>query len=101
MRRAARVDANHADIRLALRQAGASVFDLAPVGRGCPDLCVGFRGRNYLLEVKDGSKSRSRQRLTPAQVATHSAWQGRIQVVTSEYEALRAIGAIAAEECEQ
>ena len=35
-----------------LRDAGCSVQCLHSVGQGCPDLVVGVRGVNYMLEVK-------------------------------------------------
>ena len=41
MRRAARTDANQAEIVAALRGVGASVQPLHAVGQGCPDLLVG------------------------------------------------------------
>ncbi len=52
MRRAAKIDRNHVEIVAALRGVGASVQDLAAVGKGCPDLLVGYRGQNYVIEVK-------------------------------------------------
>ena len=58
MRRAARVDGNHAEIVAALRSfPGVSVCSLASLGNGVPDLIVGLAGQNYLVEVKDGEKS--------------------------------------------
>lgn len=89
--RAARVDANHGAIVDALRAVGASVQSLAKVGEGVPDLVVGFRGANYLLEIKDGDKPPSKQALTPDQVTWHAAWRGQKQVVNSVTSALRAI----------
>ena len=52
MRRAARVDANHAEIVAALRDRGCLVQSLAALGHGVPDLLVGYRGKLYLIEVK-------------------------------------------------
>ena len=66
MRRAAKVDANQTEIVKALRQVGASVQSLAATGKGCPDLLVGIRGLNFLIEVKDGAKPRSDRKLTAA-----------------------------------
>jgi hypothetical protein len=88
-----RVDANQALIVQALRQAGAVVQLLHEVGRGCPDVLVGFRGANYLLELKDGTKPPSARRLTVAEVKWHETWRGQVAVVSSVAEALRAIGA--------
>jgi hypothetical protein len=95
MRRAAKVDRNHQEIVAALRDVGASVLSLAPLGRGAPDLLVGFRGQVYLLEVKDGAKAPSKQRLTADEARWHQEWRGHVAVVRSVDEALRAIGAIA------
>lgn len=92
MRRAAKVDDNQAEIVAALRRAGCSVCSLAGVGRGCPDLAVGLRGRTYMLEIKDGRKPPSKQRLTPDEQAWHDAWRGHVAVVSSVDEALDAVG---------
>ena len=69
MRRAARTDANQAEIVAALRKAGASVTSLAGVADGCPDLLVGRAGQTLLMEVKDGTKKPSDRKLTPDQQA--------------------------------
>lgn len=66
MRRAARTDANHGEIRDAFRQCGCLVESLAPLGRGVPDLLVSKHGRVVLVEVKHG-----RGTLTPDQVEWH------------------------------
>ena len=91
MRRAAKVDANQAEIVQALRQIGATVQSLAAVGNGCPDLLVGFRGKNWLLEIKDGNKPPSAQKLTPDQVEWHRVWAGHVVVVNSVESAIAAI----------
>ncbi len=83
-----RVDGNHSAIVKALRQAGCAVCDLSGVGKGCPDLLVSRSGENWLLEVKDGSKSPSERRLTPDQEKWHAEWRGRVLVVHSVAEAL-------------
>ena len=94
MRDRAKVDANHSDIVTALRAVGASVQSLASVGKGVPDLLVGFRDATYLLEVKDGAKVPSKRRLTPDEAEWISAWRGDyVRVVNSVDEALVAIGA--------
>lgn len=90
MRRAARVDANQEQIVSALRAAGASVHSLASVGLGIPDLLVGYNGFTVLMEIKDGNKPFSQQRLTPAQQKFHKEWTGgSIAVVNSAEGALR------------
>lgn len=88
MRRAAKVDRNQAEIVAALRAAGASVQSLAAIGEGCPDLLVGYRGKNMLMEVKDGLKPPSARLLKPDQVVWHISWRGHAQVVNSVDEAM-------------
>ena len=95
MRRAAKVDQNQREVVAALRGAGATVQLLHAVGEGCPDLLVGYRGGNYLLEVKDGAKPLSKQKLTPQQEVWHQDWRGHRVVVNSPEAALAAIGVIA------
>lgn len=92
MRRASKADANQSEIVDALRRAGASVQPLHAVGSGCPDILVGFRGVNLMVEIKDGNKPPSARRLTPDQVVWHDAWRGQVIVVKSVDEALTAIG---------
>jgi len=84
-----KVDANQKEIVDGLRQVGASVVSLADVGKGTPDILVGFRQKSYLLEIKtdDG-------KLTPDQRLFHATWNGHIAIVRNLDEALRVIGAI-------
>ena len=88
MRRAARVDANQAEIVDALRGVGASVQPLHAVGAGCPDLLVGFMGYNWLMEVKDGDKPPSARKLTKDQIKWHGEWQGQACIVENAEQAL-------------
>ncbi len=88
MRRAAKVDANHGDVVQGLIDFGASVTSLAAVGNGCPDLLVGFKGCNVLLEIKDGSLPPSARKFKPKQKTWHAAWRGKAHVVNSLEEAL-------------
>jgi len=89
MRKAAKIDANQIEVVTALRQAGASVQSLAATGKGCPDLLVGYQGINYLMEIKDGNKVPSAQKLTIDQEHWHSIWKGAVHVVKSKEEALK------------
>ncbi|MGB1215963.1 MAG: hypothetical protein ACPG4X_21530 [Pikeienuella sp.] len=91
---AAKVDRNQPEIIEALRKAGCTVTTLARVGSGCPDLLVGYQGRNHLLEVKDGELPPSGQKLTPWQVDWHRDWRGSSCVVNSIPAALAAVGII-------
>lgn len=93
-KRAAKVDGNQAEIVKALREAGATVQPLHSIGDGCPDLLVGFRGRNYLLEVKDGRKPPSARPITPDQIKWHGEWRGQAVIALNILDALEAIGAV-------
>lgn len=88
MRRAARTDANHSLIVGALLSCGASVQSLAAIGKGCPDLLVGWRGENLLVEIKNGDKSPSKKKLNKGQVEWHAEWRGEVVVVESVEQAL-------------
>ena len=90
MRRRARIDDNQVVIVKALRRAGCRVLSLAAMHNGCPDLLVSRGDVLYLLEVKDGDKFKSRQKLTPFQVQFHKDWP--VQVVNSIESALGAVG---------
>lgn len=89
-----RADANQPDIVQALRQAGASVQHLHEVGRGCPDILVGFRGMNYVAEIKDGNKPPSKRKLTPDEQAWHLAWRGKVEIIETVDDALKLIGVL-------
>lgn len=89
MRRASRVDANQAEIVLALRQVGAFVYDCSRLGGGFPDLFVVFRGQLRLLECKAFSGQ-----LTKAEREFMARCPAPVHVVYSVDEALKAIGAV-------
>ena len=80
-----RLDENHAQIRAALERVGATVVPDGPL-----DLLVGFRGANYLLEVKTATG-----KLRVKQEGFIRRWKGQVHVVRSVDEALAVIGAIA------
>jgi len=77
-RRAARVDTNHGQIVQWFEHCGCVVQSLAALGDGVADLLVFHRSTRRLLivECKDGSRKPSERRLTPDQVAWHTAWLG-------------------------
>lgn len=82
-----RVDGNQKEIVEALRAAGATVRSTAHVGYGFPDLVVGVRGQNFLLEVKT-----PKGKLEESQERFHANWGGSVVVVRSVEEALAACG---------
>lgn len=86
--RARKVDANQSEIVLALRQMGCSVSVTSSLGHDFPDLVVGFRGKNYLLEIKDGNKPPSHRKLRPGQQKFFHEWKGQVALVNSVTEAI-------------
>lgn len=91
MRRAAKVDANQPDIVRELRRyPGLMVEHLHTLGRGRPDIMVGFRGRNYLFEIKtDGGE------LTDQEDVWIASWTGHVEIARSAADVLEAIGMFA------
>lgn len=85
MRYANRIDANQNDIVRALRGLGAYVRIISQ-GDGIPDLLVGYRGRTVLIEVKDGDKVPSAQKLTTAEEKFHMEWTGDTCVIVNSVE---------------
>lgn len=85
-RRAAKVDANQAEIVKALRKVGAFVQPLHATGDGCPDLLIGHAGKTVLMEVKDGAKVPSARALTPDQQIWHREWTGGPLAIVCDVE---------------
>lgn len=86
-RTAAKRDGNEREIIDALKAVGASVQPLS--AKGCPDLLVGYRGENILMEVK-----LPKGKLTDDEQVWHDGWRGQVAIVRTVDDALRAIGAI-------
>lgn len=72
-----------------LRRVGATVQDLHIVGRGCPDILVGFRGQTFVMEIKYGNG-----KLNDKEKAWHLNWEGQVAIVKTLDDALKVIGAI-------
>lgn len=89
----ARVDDNQKQITKYLRDKGVAVAITSGMGKGFPDLLCGYKGKNILLELKDGDKPPSAQVLTPEQRIWHFAWKdkGQVSVVNSPESAWAAI----------
>ena len=85
-------DATQDGIVAALEAAGATVQDLCRYG-SVPDLLVGYRGANYLIECKPVEGDKRQLNLNAKQVDWHAAWQGQVAVANSPEQALAIIGA--------
>ncbi len=83
MRKKARVDANQKEIVQELRKRGISVLHTHQLGKGAPDIIVGYMNSNYLIELKDGNKSKSQQRLTKDELDFSLKWSGSYAVCNS------------------
>ena len=80
----AKRDENEQEIVDALRAVGASVLLIDDI-----DLIVGFRGVNYLLEVKTATG-----KLNKKQEKFFRGWVGQVNIVRTVDQALGLIGAI-------
>ena len=88
-RTAARVDANQAEIVRALRAIGASILYVHQL-KGCFDILVGYRGKDYKFEIKASEK----EKLTPGEAEFQRTWRGSpYHIVTSREQAIAIITA--------
>lgn len=76
MRRAAKKDANHAQIVRELKQVGACVLELYRVGQGCPDVLVAWRGYQVLVEIKQ-----EKGKLTDDEIAFFQGWYPGLAII--------------------
>jgi hypothetical protein len=88
-----RTDANQKQLISQLRQIpNISVFSTHIIGKGFPDIVVGYKGFNYLFEIKDGEKTKSQKKLTDAELKFHFDWYGQITIIESINDALKVLG---------
>jgi hypothetical protein len=91
VRKFGRIDDNQKVIVKQLRNYGCSVLSIASIGNGAPDIIVGFKGNNYLFELKDSSKPKSAQKLTADEIAFAGSWRGQIHTANNLETILRII----------
>lgn len=89
-----RTDGNQQEIVRVFRDMGCTVAVTSDAGHGFPDIVLGIRGVNLLIELKDGKKSPSQRKLTPMEENFHRNWRGQVCVVTSIEEAVDLINGI-------
>ena len=95
VRRAGRTDANQTAVVAALRLLGCSVAITSGAGGGLPDIIVGFRGVNLLIELKDGDKVPSAKKLTPAEQHFVDNWKGHpVKIIETPAEAVNYVLAV-------
>jgi Holliday junction resolvase len=66
-----KVDNNQLEIVKAFRSMGATVLNLSGVGKGCPDLLIGYKGISVLVEIKSKTG-----KFTEPQLKFMEQWQG-------------------------
>lgn len=89
------VDKNQQSIVEKLRDVGASVISTAHMGYGFPDLVVGFRGKNFLFEVKNPDTRYGKKGMSETQKTWAQQWTGgSVIVIYTIDDALRAMGAL-------
>ena len=85
-----KVDANQKELMTKLRLiTGITVATTHTIGKGFPDIVIGYKGINYLVEIKDGTKPPSQRKLTKDEVSFHSNWTGQVQICNNFYEILK------------
>jgi len=67
-----RVDENQKSLIHTFIALGASVLNLSTVGRGCPDLLIGYKGKTVLVEIKSSEKAK----YTDPQIKFMQEWRG-------------------------
>lgn len=89
-----RVDENQKALTKLFRDMGASVAILSDLGKGCPDILLGYKGQNFLVEIKNGKKPPSGQKLTEPEQKFFDTWKGQVCIVKSDTEAVDLINSI-------
>ena len=90
-----RIDANQPYIVALLRKVpGVTVAVTSDLGKGFPDIAVGYEGGTFLFEIKDPDQPPSKRRLTPAEEKWHESWTGHVLTVTTFVAILETIGAV-------
>ena len=90
LRTASRVDANQPAIVERLRAIGAYVLHVHQL-KNCFDLLVGYRGRTFIIEVKDPSQPANKRKLTPGEAKFRDEWKGSPYYVVHTFDEALAI----------
>lgn len=93
MRRSAKVDSNQPEIVKALRNIGAFVLVTSQL-KNAFDVLVGYHGKLYIIEIKDGNKPPSQRKLTEGELKCKQGFESvsvPYHVVNSVDEAIELI----------
>ena len=85
--RAKKTDSNQKSIISELREAGVSVMDTSSIGRGFPDLVLGWQGMNYLVEIKT-----PKGKPTDFQVNFFTHWRGQAILIRDVKDIFNLLG---------
>jgi len=89
MRKFGKIDSNQKQIVKRLREIpGVSIVSIASVGNGTPDIIVGYKNFNYLIELKSSSISK----LTEQEIKFIKDWKGNVAVCYNFDQVLQVIG---------
>lgn len=72
-----------------LRKIGVSVFHIHTVRGGFGDIICGWRGKNYIFEIKDPDQPPSKRVLTEDEEKFHDSWKGQVSVIKTTEDALK------------
>jgi hypothetical protein len=92
MRVRGRIDDNQKEVVSQLRKLGVSVAITSMLGKGFPDFICGYMGKNWMIELKDGAKSKSRKTLTEDEAKFFNDWRGQVDKCESLDDICRIIG---------
>ena len=81
MMRNAKVDRNQPEIVKAFRSIGWTVLIISQL-KNCADIIVSKNGRTIVVEIKDGEKTKSQQKLTEGELKFMEKWQGEYKIIT-------------------
>lgn len=87
MFRAARVDRNQKEIVALFRKLGWYVLIISQL-KNCCDIIVSKNGRTIAVEIKDGEKPPSQQKLSAGEMKFKVEWQGEYALVNCNDDVL-------------
>ena len=93
MRRKARIDQNQNEVVRQLRNIpGVTVRITSMVGEGFADFVIGYKKRNFLIELKNSKNIPSKKKLTPEEEKFFQAWTGQVDKAETIEDCLKIIG---------
>ena len=87
-RRVAKVDVNQPALVEQIRDLGYTVQHLHTLGKGCPDIMVGGKGKNYLFEIKNPEYD---GKLTADEQEWHDMWKGQVDIAETLEDILEVV----------